>query len=128
MTIEIQNKLEEVLNKIGCLNATGSTQDRLLRTLEYLHEIRQAAEDAARILDEIEFVLDYGQQVRYCPMCEEPEHKGHLSHCALAIKKEKLKDCLRKMTDAPYSEKALQVLFDSKDKTPNVAYPEDDDL
>jgi hypothetical protein len=127
VTIEISKKLEEILGKMGCLNRKGSLQDRLLRTLEYLHEIRNAADDAARILDEIEFVLDYGLQVRYCPMCEEPEENGHLSHCALASKKDVLHKCLQKMVDAPYTEEALKKLS-KHPETPNVAYPEDDCL
>jgi hypothetical protein len=127
MTVEISKKLEEALETMGCLNKAGSVTDRLFRTLEYLHAIRRAAEDAARILEKIEFVLDYGQQVKYCPMCEEPEANGHLSHCALALKKEALKNSLHKMADAPYTKEVLKRLSEHPE-TPNVAYPEDDDL
>lgn len=128
MTAQIRERIREVLDKIGCLNASGSLQDRLIRTLEYQDEIRKAAEDVTQILDEIEFVLDYAQQVKYCPTCEEPEDKGHLPHCALAIKKERLKRCLRKMIEVPYDEAVLQALLDSKNKTSDIAYTEDDDL
>lgn len=127
MTVEISKRLEKALDEMGCLNGDGGITGRLFRTLEYLHEIQRAAEDVARILDDIEFVMDYGQQTKYCPMCEEPEEKGHLPHCLLANKKDVLHKCLRRMADVPYTEEVFKKLSEHPE-TPNVAYPEDDDL
>jgi hypothetical protein len=46
--------------------------------------------DGRKLLEKIEYVIEYGTQKRYCPLCEELEEKGHLKDCLLKQVKQEL--------------------------------------
>lgn len=65
-----------------------------------LEDILATARETKKLLEKIEYVIEYGTQKRYCPFCEEPEDAGHLKGCMLKQIKQDLERELNSIDEA----------------------------